>query len=163
MLERCYSLKKHEKFPTYKGCVIDKRWHNFQNFAKWFKENYNSETMQGWHLYKDILVKGNKVYSPETCCFVPFEINTLILTNKGKRASLPIGIISSKNKKSFISRFNILGIKKHIGVYSTVEEAFEAYKEAKENYIKEFADKWKDLIDSRVYQALQEYQVEITD
>ena len=77
VLERCYSLYQADKFPTYKGCSISKGWECFQNFAKWFEENWKPH-MKGWHLDKDILIKGNKIYSPETCCFVPSEINGVI-------------------------------------------------------------------------------------
>lgn len=78
MLHRCYSENTHARQPTYKDCSVDPHWHNFQNFAKWFEENYNNEYMQDWQLDKDILFEGNKVYSPETCCFVPREINIMI-------------------------------------------------------------------------------------
>ena len=79
VLQRCYSKEYHIKKPTYIGCSVVKEWLNFQNFAKWYKKNYKPETMEGWHLDKDILVKGNKIYSPETCCFVPADINSLLL------------------------------------------------------------------------------------
>jgi len=75
MLQRCYSKTYHAKKPTYIECYVTEEWLNFQNFAEWFEKNYNPEIMERWSLDKDILVKGNKVYSPETCCFVPYEIN----------------------------------------------------------------------------------------
>lgn len=161
MLKRCSTLYQ-KKFPTYKGCSVVEEWYNFQNFAKWYEENYNPEYMNGWHLDKDILIKGNKTYSPETCCFVPVEINVLFKSSKKRRGVYPIGITAMdgckyrvecqrKNRSSYIGRF-----------YS-IKEAFQAYKTAKEEYIKEVADKWKDLIDPRVYEALYNYHVDITD
>ena len=51
----------------------------------------------------------------------------------------------------------------YLGVFETEMEAFYAYKEAKEAYIKELANKWKDQIDPRAYDALMDYQIEITD
>ena len=101
MFLRCYDEKVQEKQPSYKRCFVDEQWHNFQNFAEWFDKNYNPEIMEGWHLDKDILVKGNKIYSPETCCFVPQEINTLIISCKAKRGELPIGV--SKKGKRFLA------------------------------------------------------------
>jgi hypothetical protein len=71
MLERCYSNRSHEKHPTYVGCTVDPIWHNFQNFAAWFAENY----IQGYELDKDIKVEGNKIYSPHTCLFVSIADN----------------------------------------------------------------------------------------
>jgi hypothetical protein len=158
LLLRCYSEKTQEKQPTYKGCSVVEEWHNFQNFAQWFENNY----IDGWQLDKDILIKGNKVYSPEACCFVPQEINTLFIKNNINRGSCPIGVVKEGNKyKAYLKIGN--GIQKYLGLYKTIEEAFQAYKEAKEIYIKEIANKWKSLILDEVYQAMCAYQVEITD
>lgn len=75
MLERCYSEKLHKRKPTYQDCYVCQEWHNFQNFADWFSKNYSYETMHKWQLDKDIIVPGNRVYGPDTCCFVPNDIN----------------------------------------------------------------------------------------
>ena len=138
-------------------CTVDERWHNFQNFAEWYYDNY----IEGYHLDKDILFKGNKIYSPETCCFVPQEINKLFTKRQSKRGDYPIGVIS--NKKRFISIFTKEKKIFYLGSFATPEEAFIAYKTEKENRIKEIANKWKGLISDKVYQALINYQVEITD
>lgn len=66
MIRRCYCSEYLEKYPTYKGCSVDKEWHDFQVFAEWFDLNF----ADGLHLDKDIKVKGNKVYSADTCLFV---------------------------------------------------------------------------------------------
>lgn len=71
MLQRCYYEKSRDKNTTYKGCTVCDEWHNFQNFAKWFDENY----IDGFDLDKDIKVDGNKVYSPEACIFVSRQDN----------------------------------------------------------------------------------------
>ena len=158
MLIRCYNKKELEKNPTYKNTTVCIEWCNFQNFAQWFEKNY----IDDWALDKDILVKGNKVYSPETCCFVPQEINNLFTKSNSKRGNYPIGVYEYKSEKyrALIRQNNKLV---YLGLFNTPEEAFQVYKEVKENHIKEVADKWKDLIDSRVYKAMYKYQVEITD
>ena len=161
MLERCYDKNLHNKRPSYIGCTLDSKWMCHQNFALWFIENFNPETMDGWHLDKDILVKGNKIYSPETCCFVPQEINLLFAKRQNNRGEYPIGVSKSGNK--FMSKISINGERKYLGTFDTPEEAFQAYKTAKEKYIKEVADKWKPLIEEKIHQALYNYQVEITD
>ena len=74
MLQRCYDSKLHLRNPTYKECSVIEEWYNFQNFAGWFEKNY----IDGYQLDKDLLIKGNKIYSPETCCFVPKEINLIL-------------------------------------------------------------------------------------
>lgn len=155
MIERCYDEKKHIKSPTYKDCSVHPEWHNFQNFAKWFEENYQ----ESFQLDKDILVKGNKIYSPETCCFVPKEIN-LIFNKRGTlRGKYPIGVSLHRKSDKFKARMGRV----YLGIFNTEIEAFQAYKTAKEAYIKEVADKWKGLISDRVYKALYNYEVEITD
>lgn len=163
MLKRCYNEEFQKRRTTYIGCLVSEDWHNFQNFAKWFHENYNPEYMQDWQLDKDILVRGNKVYSAETCCFVPPHINTLFITGKAGRGEYPIGVDKRGREKfkAHISRGK--GLAELIGYFKTPEEAFQAYKTAKEIYIKEVADKWKDKIDNRVYEAMYNYKVEITD
>jgi hypothetical protein len=162
MLERCYCKKFHSKKPTYIGCSVADDWHNFQNFAKWFDENYNPETMQGWQLDKDILVKGNKIYSSETCCFVPNNINALFTKSNSSRGKYPIGVCKCINGK-YLAQITKNSKQTGIGYYSTIEEAFQVYRVAKEKYIKEVANKWKGLITDKVYEALINYQVEITD
>lgn len=157
MLRRCYSDKVHNLQPTYIGCSVCQEWHLFSNFKKWFDEHY----VEGWCLDKDILVKGNKVYSPETCCFVPNEIN-IIFSHKKRRMNLPRGVTLNKKGK-YVARARIYGRETRIGQFSSSEEAFNAYKIAKEKWIKIVADKWKDQLDPKVYDALYNYQVEITD
>lgn len=161
VLERCCRLETKEKQPTYKDVIVCEEWYNFQNFAEWVEQNYNPETMQGWHLDKDILIKRNKIYSPDTCCFVPREINNLFPKADSIRGEYPIGISKIRNLFQVFCCIN--STQKFIGLYITPEEAFQAYKTTKESHIKEVADKWKDLIDPKVYQAMNNYEVEITD
>ena len=158
MLERCYNEKSLIKCPTYIGCSVDERWHNFQVFAKWFENNY----VENYALDKDILIKGNKIYSPETCCFVPQEINKLFIKSGKNRGKYLIGVYKdgcrfkvqiSKGKSS----------QTYLGSFDTEIEAFKVYKESKENYIKELAYIWKEKIDCSIYNSLINYEVNIID
>lgn len=160
LLKRCKDEKVIKINPTYKDITVCEEWRDFQNFAQWCEDNWKPY-MEGWQLDKDILVKNNKTYSPETCCFVPQEINKTFTKSNKKRGDLPIGV--GKNYNKYISQIKTSGKVRFLGSFDTLEEAFQAYKIAKEEYIKEVADKWKDLIDPRVYQAMYNYQVEITD
>jgi hypothetical protein len=162
LFRRCYSKNPKDVNPTYEGVTVCEEWHNFQNFAGWYEENWKPH-MQGWHLDKDVLVKGNKIYSPETCCFVPQEINNLFTKVNSKRGLYPIGVSLSKSKLKYTSYIIILGKTKNIGTFDTIEEAFQTYKTTKESYIKEIADKYKEEISDTVYNAMYNYQVEITD
>jgi len=159
MLKRCYYKSE---IQTYVGCTVDEQWLNYKNFEDWCNKNYNPKTMQGWHLDKDILQKGNKIYSPETCCFVPREINNLLIKSNSRRGKYPIGVSYLRNR--FTAHIGLgNNIRTLLGIFSTPEEAFQAYKVAKERHIKEVADRWKEQITEEVYNALYNYQVEITD
>jgi hypothetical protein len=163
IMRRCYSKRLKSISKSYFDCSVDERWHNFQVFAEWFYENYNPSTMKGWHLDKDILVKGNRVYSPETCVFLPNSVNVLFTNGYVRRGEYPKGVTYKPRINRYIAQYQNEGIVKHIGTYKTIEEAFQAYKETKEQYIKNRADKWKHLLDIKAYQAMYNYQIEITD
>lgn len=158
MLGRCYSNYVHSNQKTYQSCKTCDEWHKFSNFFEWYKLN----SVDGYMLDKDILFKGNKLYSPDTCCFVPNDIN-IIFSHKTKQRSLPIGVTMDKARKKYVSRINKGHNQIHIGTFNTAEEAFLAYKQAKEDYIKEVANKWKNRIAPNVYDAMMRYEVEITD
>lgn len=167
MLQRCYDEKLHIDRPTYEGCSVVDSFKSLTNFIDWAEKQIGSKCKDNdgkqFHLDKDILIKGNKVYSPETCCFVPHDINCQFTMSKGSRGSLPVGV--SKRKESGLYRAQIKsnGSVKSLGDFKTIDEAFSTYKDAKESHIKSLAEKWKDEIDPRVYEALINYQVEITD
>ncbi len=161
LLRRCYSVADMEKRPTYKDCYVSDNFKYYPYFKDWAEKQvgFNND---GWHLDKDILIKGNKLYSEDTCCFVPQEINVLFTKRNKLRGDYLIGTWCSNGR--FVSCLCKTGEKRnYLGTFSTEIEAFNAYKQAKEAYIKEVANKWKDQIDTRVYEALMKYQVEITD
>ena len=160
MIYRCYSEKSQERHPTYKDVTVCEEWHNFQNFAEWMEDNYDPEIMQGWQLDKDILFKGNKIYSPDTCRLVPAEINDT-LKNVKVHNNILVGVsynIKNNNYRTWLPRN-----KKGKRNFKTPEEAFQRYKTTREEYIKEVADKYKGQISNEIYQAMYNYQVEITD
>lgn len=150
------------KHKTYKDCSVCSEWLLFSNFLKWFNDPTNGYK-EGYAVDKDILIKGNKIYSPETCCFVPREINSLLTKSNATRGVYPIGV--SKRGKRFSARSNLYGKTKKLGMFDTPEEAFQAYKQAKESHIKEMATQYfnEGKITEKVYNALMMYEVEITD
>lgn len=157
MIGRCYGKVELSKRPTYQDCSVCEEWLNFSNFIGWFEKHH----VNGWHLDKDILKKGNKVYSPETCCFVPSEINGLFAKCNAIRGKYPIGIGYCNGK--YIAKMRCHFKQVYLGRSSDLNTAFQLYKNGKEKFIKEVADKWKDKIEPRVYEALYSYKVEITD
>lgn len=161
VISRGYSNLFKKNNPTYKDITVCDDWKCLQNFGVWFENNWK-EHMQGWHLDKDILVKGNKIYSPETCCFVPAEINTLFIKANSKRGKHPIGV-HEQNGRFIASLSHNKNKGVYLGTFDTANEAFECYKFYKEAYIKEIADIWRPLIGEQVYQAMYNYKVEIND
>ena len=151
MLERCYHTPCQLRQPTYIGCTVVEEWHNFQNFAQWFTDNY----IEKYQLDKDLLFSGNKVYSPLTCCFIPQEINLVIVKKLVK--DLPAGITLHQNK--YRARVREFSKEVYLGSFNTIEEAFKAYKKAKETHLKVLANKYKLTITEPCYVALCNYKI----
>ena len=118
-------------------------------------------------LDKDILFHGNKIYSPETCLIVPERINKLFTKSTKSRGEYPIGVRERRNRLIAYCSITENNKTKQVNLgrfpLHQVEEAFLTYKRFKENYIKQVADEYKNSIPDKVYQALYNYEVEITD
>ena len=167
MLNRCYSAKFQEKRPSYIGCSVSDDWLYYPNFKKWYDNNYYEIDNKTSQLDKDILIKGNKIYSADTCVFVPNFINLLFIKRQKLRGAFPIGVNYDKASKKYRAQLNIFKdgkkTRKNLGYFTTPEEAFNAYKRAKEDYIKKIADNYKDKIPAKLYQAMYSYRVDIDD
>ena len=167
MLQRCYCPKYQEKYPTYKDCKVEEHLLNFQHMGEWLEENYYEVPGERMHLDKDILCKGNKVYSRDTCIFVPERINVLFTKCDKTRGDCPIGMCLSSSGNYQVECHDGYGKSVYLGVYSTKEEAFEVYKNYKEKVIKEVIDSYEGIIPephySRLREAMYNYEVEIDD
>ena len=157
MLDRCYSKGKNK--PTYEGCSVSENFKYYPFFKEWCEKQIGFD-VKGFALDKDILVKGNKVYSEDACVFVPQEINNILTYKKSTNKGLSASVALQKSGRYSVS-FRKDRITQNLGRFDTPEEAFQAYKQAKESYIKEVAEKWKGDIDPRVYEALMNWTVEI--
>ena len=163
MLQRCYSDAYQKKYPTYKGCQVSDNFKSYEYFYEWCN-NQIGFGVDGFELDKDLLIKGNKVYSENTCVFIPTEINSLLIKSTASRGKYLIGVSWHKRGKAFKAQVNkSKGKREHLGLFKTELEAFNAYKEAKESFIKEQANKWVGKIDPRAYNALMNYEVNIDD
>lgn len=161
MLRRCYNENLRIMNPTYDNCFVCDEWLNYQNFAQWYNENYYELDDESVAIDKDILYKGNCVYSPETCIFAPQRINSLFTKSNACRGDLPIGVQRFKNK--FVSSCSDGHYSIHLGVFDTIDEAFNTYKNFKENLIKQVADEYVGFIPQKLYNALYNYEVNIDD
>lgn len=166
MLERCYSPALHKKRPTYTGCSVSEPFKHFSYFREWATHqvgfNYFDEGVV-WPLDKDLLVKGNKVYSEYTCVFVPRKINMLLIKRDAARGVHPIGVSWDKIGGCYRASCRVDGVLHYISSSPTAESAFQAYKAFKEESIKKTALEYKNLLDPRAFKALLQYTVEIDD
>lgn len=148
MLQRCYDNKFHNRYPTYKDCTVCEEWLLLSNFKRWFDENY----IDGYVLDKDILFKGNKVYSPNTCCFVPHEVNEMI--HSIKKRELPIGVHFHKNR--YCACLNTKSKRIYLGRYKNKKEASEIYWAYKKEYMLEVISNLynEKKISEKIYNAI---------
>lgn len=155
MIKRCYGDSNRLKNLSYKDCVVSSEFHDYQYFAEWYT-NHPYYGL-GYYLDKDILNKGNKVYSEKSCCLVPMEINNLFISRDGDRGDLPIGVTNHRQTGRFVARVSTNAGRIYLGLHNTEQEAHQAYVVAKEAYVKEVANEWRGRIDERVYDALMNW------
>lgn len=170
MLQRCYEPKTQSKQPTYKDCYVCEEWLLFDNFYEWLHKQENFKKWiecHRWTIDKDILCKGNKIYSPNTCCLIPEKINCLFTKRQNDRGEYPIGVYYYKRGENFRAQCMdpILNKRVLIGSFDNPEDAFIAYKNYKEKLIKNIAREEYDKgnITKPCFEAMLKYKVENTD
>ena len=147
-----------KKQETYKGC--ENHFNSFNEFVEWSQSEvgYNEvDTMGGkewfWQLDKDILFRNNKIYSPNTCLFVPQSINKFVSIKK-KTNGLPIGVSKRKVNGKYVAQCMTLeGKVKHLGYFTEPLAAHKAWQKAKVNAGYSLADRYKS-IHTKLYTAL---------
>jgi len=132
MLTRAYCQKYHAKRPTYVGVTVCEEWHSFMAFRAWME----TQDWEGKHLDKDIIVPGNKVYSPATCAFVSLHINSLLTDSAASRGEWPIGVGRVKALNKFHARVRENGKQRHLGLFTTPEAAHLAWRKAKARVVR---------------------------
>jgi hypothetical protein len=148
--------------PGYVGASNE--FTSFQSFTDWSIGQVGYRRF--WHLDKDLLYKGNKIYSEKTCVFVPMEINLFLINHKKGRGEYPVGVCFHSRDKVFTASCHNSGVgsrKTYLGNFDCPTKAFLAYKGFKESLAKGLAIEWAGKVDSRVIAALGAYTVEITD
>lgn len=163
MITRCYNEKEQKK-PSSRAYIdkwVREDWHNFQNFAEWALTQPNWD-YEDFELDKDLLVTGNKIYSADTCCFLPADINTFLSSRDSGKFLRGVSIINPKTPNSsvgYVARCHVGNERKYLGFYKTEEEAHSVYKQFKEQCARDLAEKWKDKITEQAYSALRAYEV----
>lgn len=154
MFNRCYMNSDNPRNESYTNVYVCDEWHNYQNFANWFLDNYT----YGFELDKDLRIKWSNVYSPETCSFIPPNLNKLMTDHRKRRGKYPIGV--RENGNGYSARcFDGLGNREWLGTFKTPELAFQAYAEFKKKAITNAANLYKDCIHNEVYENLINWKV----
>jgi hypothetical protein len=131
MIRRCYDPKYQEKNPTYRGCSVVRGWLLFSGFRAWMVD----QDWEGMDLDKDIIKPGNKVYSPENCCFITHELNSLLCDSAAQRGLLPQGICWHRQHRKYHAKIMLNSKRKHLGYFINPEAASRAYIKAKTSLI----------------------------
>lgn len=168
MLDRCFNQTEKNRSPAYKNVTCCDEWLLYENFYEWLHSQPNFDKLKSakrWAIDKDILNKRNKIYSPETCCLVPQNVNCLFLKREAERGIYPIGVRFTNNGFLAVCRNPFLDKAVELGYYSTPEKAFQAYKVYKEDIIKQVAEVEYKVgnITKQCYEAMMNYEVEIDD
>lgn len=156
MLNRCYCQTFQSKKPEYKGCEVCREWHKLSVFYEWMAK----QDWDGKELDKDIIVKNNKLYSPETCCFVDRSLNTIFQRKPKRKHHLPRGVWS--NNKKFSSVLTV-GKRKHLGTFDTPFEAHAAWVFSITEYIESLLPTLDDRICAAIRQRICYARLEIAN
>ena len=173
ILKRCYDEESKKMFPWYEKATMCDEWRNDPSlFIRWYESNYYEVDGESIQVDKDLLFPGNKIYSPDKCCLLPITLNSLLANCKkpyhrddsilARRINkdLPLGVRYNKAKKKFYGQLTINGDVIKFDECNSPEEAFAIYKRHKEAYILVMADRYKNKIPKREYDALLKVQIE---
>ncbi|AUR94188.1 hypothetical protein NVP1193O_057 [Vibrio phage 1.193.O._10N.286.52.C6] len=160
MLERCYCPLFKERHPEYRDVTVQKEWLNLENFRLWVDRQGISD-LKGYDLDKDLLYFGNRQYGTSTCKLLPKRINIFMTDNRSNRGDYPIGVTEERRKGSLTGKFRAQcqdpfseGKRlNYIGVFGTVEEAFEAWRCTKEKHAIELLEYYS-IKDNEIINAL---------
>lgn len=158
ILFRCY---KEDKCIGYRKNTIDEKWLSFNCFYNDinkipFNERYETHSYQ---VDKDILSKGLHHYSNDTVCFIPQQLNKILTLRTNARGQYKLGVSFDKKSNKFRAQINKNGKRYVIGWYDNQDDGYKAYCDAKNVYINEIANQYKNDIDINVYNKLIDFDI----
>lgn len=156
MIRRCYAPSDNTTVRNYIDAEVAEEWHSYANFYKWCATR--SDFRPEYKLDKDILVPGNKLYSPQTCCFVPSHINTAVTQEKHTNTSGYAGV-GQTSREGYSASITLCSQRVYLGNFDNIEHAALLYKNVKETYIKTLAEVYKDSLTEETYAALINWRV----
>lgn len=159
IIKRCYDKEYLKNKPTYERCRISDDWLNYSNF---YEDIVNLPFFheEGYQLDKDILSNhDDKIYSKDTCCFVPPEINSLFKDSVGKGEGCRV-LTFDGNRHVYVVAIQRGKCNNYIGSFWEKDDAIKAYQDVHRMSCKIYADKYKNLVDERVINKLLEIYYE---
>jgi len=151
MIQRCHEKKRLKIRPDYIEVEISKEWYNFQIFAEWFEKHY----IEGWQIDKDLLSGSKKMYSKDTCCFLPPELNVFLQKKQKNNTSGKLGVFWNKKRKKWASSIGL----KHLGFFNNIEDAAVAYRKAKKEKLLMLIEKYSNKLEQRALKALKNLKI----
>ena len=143
-------------------CTISNEFLHYEYFYDWCQDQVGFN-VDGFNLDKDLIKKNNKLYSQDTCLFIPQEINKLLTKANASRNGLYIGVHFCNTSQRYVSSIRKKDKSVTLGYFKDPLKAHLLYKDVKEAYIKDLAEEYKSVIDVRAYQAMIDYRVDIDD
>lgn len=157
IIRRSYSEVYHKNKPTYKDVSVCENWKYLSNFIRDVEQmpNFDMALSENWELDKDLLGGDKRLYSKDTCCFLPRELNTLF--NRESSKGLKTGVSYNKRLGKFVSSINKGRGSKHIGVYLTEDEAHYSYCKEKQKHLDSLILKYEDKLPDNVKLKLKDW------
>lgn len=150
-----YRTSGKNRLVWYEECSVSKEWLRFSKFREWALPKF----YEGLVLDKDILVKGNTLYSGDTCEFVPIYLNNLFRVQR-KSQKLPLGVNlrhGKSSKRVYRACASVGGVHKHIGNFGDPVLAHWAWLEYKagilEDALKRYSE--EDYCRTNVQEAVE--------
>ena len=159
MLKRVYKPTPSQ-LSQYGDCSVSEDWHAYENFYHWAT---HQQYQEGWHLDKDLLIKGNREYNQDACVYLPKDINIFLTARRNHRGMYPVGVTYHERLDKYQATCNVAGKSVYLGLFSDPATAFLAYKKEKESYAKALAKAWTGVISAKAVDALLKYEVLETD
>jgi len=141
------------KSKAYAFASICEDWYEFEKFSAWYVGYTHRK--EGWVLDKDLLGNGSKIYSPETCCFIPHELNQMMVSCRVDSKGMP-GVFPVRGK--FCARVRARNVQHHIGTYETPDQAYSAYLDAKSSFLVAEAEKHQGDLPPAVMTAIRSFK-----
>lgn len=165
MIRRCYSDVYHEGKPSYVGVEVCEKWKRFSGFYEDVSSipNFSEMLNLNWELDKDIFSNDGKIYSLDTCCFLPKDINTFFSgkVNKEYDTSKPKGVYFNSKLCKYVTSCKIDGKRSvHLGVFDNVSDARAAYVKAKKVNLNDLVLKHKDLLNVKTFEKLMKTNID---